>query len=138
MESRPPVIIDLDTVLATLTTARRSAQSTPADRKGSVAELAPYRDGLLLAIKASGNDHWEVHPDDELVHILSGTAILEIVCDDGPPRSFSLRAGTMVVVPRGAWHRLHSMQDVTQIAVTPFPGMHLERDVDDPRTAGRT
>jgi len=138
MDSRPPSIIDLDAELAKLTMFRRTPQATAADRKGSVAQLATYRDGLLLAIKASGKDHWERHlAGDELVHILDGSAILEIVCDDGPPRSFALRAGTIAVIPQGAWHRLLSPEGATQMAVTPFPGETLELDVDDPRNAER-
>lgn len=137
MDSKLPAIIDLNAVLSTLRMVRRSPQSTPDDRKGSVAELAPYRDGLLLALKASGTDHWEVHPADELVHIVDGSATLEIVCDDGPVRSFVLRAGTIAVIPGGAWHRFVSAEGATQIAVTPFPGEHIELDVDDPRTIGR-
>jgi mannose-6-phosphate isomerase-like protein (cupin superfamily) len=134
---RPPSIIDLNAEVAKLTMCRRTPQSTMADRKGSVARLAAYRDGLLLAIKFSGKDHWESHSGDELIHILDGTAILEIVCDDGPPRSFVLRAGMMVVIPQGAWHRFHSSDGATQMAATPFPGEHIELDVDDPRTVER-
>src|SRR6266436_5501937 len=79
---RPPSISDLNAELAKLTMFRRSPQSTAADRKGSVARLATYRDGLLLAIKASGKDHWERHlTGDELIHVLDGSATLEIVCD---------------------------------------------------------
>ena len=100
--------------------------------------MASYRDGLLLAIKCSGKDHWERHlTGDELIHILDGTAILEIVCDDGPPKSFALRAGTIAVIPQGAWHRFHSSEGVTQMAATPFPGENIEIDVDDPRTVER-
>src|SRR5258708_25527086 len=107
MASKTPSIIDLDAELAKLTMFRRTPQSTAADRKGSVAQLAAYRDGLLLAIKAVGKDHWERHlAGDELVHILDGSATLEIVCDDGPPRSFALRAGMIAGIPQGAWHRL--------------------------------
>src|SRR3981081_2510437 len=137
MQSRTPSIIDLNAELAKLTMCRRTPQSTMADRKGSVARLASYRDGLLLAIKFSGKDHWESHPGDELIHILDGTAILEIVCDDGPPKSFVLRAGMMAVIPQGAWHRFHSSEGATQMAATPFPGEHIELDVDDPRTVER-
>jgi mannose-6-phosphate isomerase-like protein (cupin superfamily) len=97
--------------------------------------LASYRDGLLLAIKASGTDHWERHlTGDELVHILDGTATLEIVCDDGPPKSFALRAGMIAVIPQGAWHRALSAEGKTEMTATPFPGNHIELDVDDPRT----
>jgi mannose-6-phosphate isomerase-like protein (cupin superfamily) len=139
MQSRMPSIIDLDAELAKLTTCRRTPQSTMADRKGSVARLASYRDGLLLAIKFSGKDHWESHPGDELIHILDGTAVLEIVCDDGPPKSFVLRAGMMAVIPQGALHRFLSPEGATQIAATPSPGdgEHIELDVDDPRTVER-
>jgi mannose-6-phosphate isomerase-like protein (cupin superfamily) len=138
LASRSPSIVDLGQELAKLTMFRRTPQATAADRKGSVAQLAPYRDGLLLAIKASGKDHWERHlTGDELVHILDGSATLEIVCDDGPPQSFALRAGIVAVIPQGAWHRLLSTEGATQMAVTPFPGETLEVDVDDPRTVQR-
>lgn len=134
--SGPPGIVDLGGELAKLTMFRRTPQATAADRAGSVAELAPYRDGLLLAIKAAGTDHWERHlTGDELIHVLGGSATLEIVCDDGPPKSFALRAGTIAVIPQGAWHRFVSAEGFAQMAVTPFPGETVELDVDDPRTA---
>jgi mannose-6-phosphate isomerase-like protein (cupin superfamily) len=135
MGSRMPSVIDLNAELAKLTMFRRTPQSTREEAKGSVARLASYRDGLLLAIKASGKDHWERHlTGDELVHILDGTATLEIVCDDGPPKSFELRAGMIAVIPQGAWHRALSAEGKTEMTATPFPGDHIERDVDDPRT----
>ena len=135
MEKRIPSIIDLNAELAKLTMFRRSPQSTAADRKGSVARLASYRDGLLLAIMAAGKDHWERHlTGDELIYVLDGGATLEMVCDDGPPRSFALSAGTIAVIPQqGAWHRFHSSKGFTQMAATPFPGETVELDVDDPR-----
>jgi mannose-6-phosphate isomerase-like protein (cupin superfamily) len=135
MESRTPSIIDLNAELAKLAMFRRTPQSTREETKGSVARLASYRDGLLLAIKASGKDHWERHlTGDELIHILDGAATLEIVCDDGPPRSFELRAGMIAVIPQGAWHRFLSPDGNAHLGATPFPGETIERDVDDPRT----
>jgi mannose-6-phosphate isomerase-like protein (cupin superfamily) len=135
MESRTPSIIDLNAELAKLNMFRRTPQSTREETKGSVARLASYRDGLLLAIKASGKDHWERHlTGDELIHILDGAATLEIVCEDGPPRSFELRAGMIAVIPQGAWHRALSPEGKTEMTATPFPGDHIELDVDDPRT----
>src|ERR1700737_3263872 len=134
MESKTPSIIDLNAEFTKLHMFRRTPQSTRAETKGSVARLACYRDGFLLAIKSSGTDHWERHlTGDELVHVLDGTATLEIVCGDGPPKSFVLRAGMIAVIPRGAWHRGHSSEGSTHINATPFPGEHVERDVDDPR-----
>ena len=140
MESGTPSIIDLNAELAKLTMFRRTPQSTMADRKGSGARLASYRDGALFTTKFAGKGHWESHlTGDELIHILDGTAILEIVCDDGPPKSFVLRAGMMAVIPQGAWHRFHSSEGATQMAATPSPGDggHIELDVDDPRTVER-
>jgi mannose-6-phosphate isomerase-like protein (cupin superfamily) len=138
MANRTPDIIDINTELAKLRMFRRTPGSTAAERTGSVAQLATYRDGLLLAIKASGKDHWERHlAGDELVHILDGDATLEIICDDGAPKSFALRAGMIAVIPQGAWHRLLFSQGVTQLAVTPFPGETIELDVDDPREVER-
>ena len=131
-----PSIIDLDAELAKLTMFRgRTPQSTMADRKGSGARLAAYRDGGLFATKFTGKGHWESHlAGDELIHILDGTATLEIVCDDGPPRFFALRAGMLAVNPQGAWHRFHSSEGVTLTTATPSPSEVIELDVDDPRT----
>jgi mannose-6-phosphate isomerase-like protein (cupin superfamily) len=135
MESSTPSVIDLNAELAKLTMFRRTPQSTREETNGSVARLASYRDGLLLAIKSSGTDHWERHlTGDELLHILDGAATLEIVCDDGPPKSFALRAGMIAVIPQGAWHRAFSAEGKTEMTATPFPGNHIELDVDDPRT----
>jgi len=134
MESRAPSVVDLNAEVAKLTMFRRTPGSTAADRKGNVARLASYRDGLLLAIKASGKDHWERHPTgDELIHILDGAATLEIVCDDGPPKSFVVRAGIIALVPHGAWHRFRSVDGGTTWSAT-LPGDHIELDVDGLRT----
>jgi quercetin dioxygenase-like cupin family protein len=134
MESRIPSIIDLNAELAKLTMFRGlTPQTTRAERRGSGTQLGPYRDGILIAGKSAGTSHWETHPEDELVHVLEGSKTLEIVCDDGPPKSFVLRAGMMAVVPQGAWHRFHSAEGGTTWSAT-LPGDHIELDVDDPRT----
>jgi mannose-6-phosphate isomerase-like protein (cupin superfamily) len=132
-----PAIIDLDAELAKLTMFHgRTPQSTMADRKGSSARLASYRDGGLSITKFAGKGHWEAHlAGDELIHILDGTATLEMVCDDGPPKSFALGAGMIAVNPQGAWHRFQSSEGVTLMAATPSAGKMIEHDVDDPRLA---
>jgi mannose-6-phosphate isomerase-like protein (cupin superfamily) len=134
-----PSIIDLNAELAKLTMFRgRTPQSTMADRKGSAARLASYRDGGLSITKFVGKGHWERHlAGDELIHILDGSATLEMLCDDGPPKSFVLGAGMVAVNPQGAWHRFQSSEGVTLMAATPLPSEVIELDVDDPRTVGR-
>ena len=98
-------------------------------------QLGPYRDGFLLLNKSAGTGHWETHPADELVHVLEGTMILDIV-EEGRPQSFTLGAGMMVVVPQGAWHRVHSPDGATTMSAT-IPGDHVDLNVDDPRTVER-
>jgi quercetin dioxygenase-like cupin family protein len=130
-----PTIIDLNAEAAKLTMFRGlTPQTTRAERRGSGTQLGPYRDGILIAGKSAGTSHWETHPEDELVHVLDGTKTLDIVCDDGPPKSFVLHAGMIAVVPQGAWHRFRSAEGGTTWSAT-LPGDHIELDVDDPRTA---
>jgi mannose-6-phosphate isomerase-like protein (cupin superfamily) len=135
MESRTPSIIDLDAEIAKLTMFRGlTPRTTREERRGSATLLAPYRDGILFAGKNAGTSHWEDHAEDELVHVLDGTKILDIVCDDGPPKSFEVRAGMIAIVPKGTWHRFRSAEGGTIWSAT-LPGDHIELDVDDPRTA---
>jgi mannose-6-phosphate isomerase-like protein (cupin superfamily) len=108
-----------------------------ADRRGSSARLAPYRDGGLFITKFAGKGHWESHiPGDELIHIIDGTATAEILGVNGR-QSFALRAGAIAVIPQGAWHRFHSSEGVTLMTATPFPSKVIELDIDDPRTVER-
>lgn len=131
-----PNVIDLNAEAAKLTIFRgRTPQTTFAARKGTAAQLGPYRDGFLLLSKSAGIGHWETHPADELVYVMEGTATLDII-EDGRPQSFALDAGMMVVVPQGAWHRVHSADGMTMMSAT-IPGDHIDLDVDDPRTVER-
>jgi mannose-6-phosphate isomerase-like protein (cupin superfamily) len=135
MGSRTPSIIDLNAELAKLTTFRGlTPTTTREERQGSGMQLGPYRDGILFAGKNAGTSHWEDHAEDELVHVLDGTKILDIVCDDGPAKSFEVRAGMIAIVPKGTWHRFRSTEGGTTWSAT-LPGDHIELDVDDPRTA---
>ena len=136
--TRPPSIIDLEAELAKLTLFRgRTPRSTMADRKGSAATLAPYRDGSLSVTKFAGKGHWESHPaGDELIHILDGTATLEMLGTEGL-QSFALSAGMIAVNPQGAWHRFSSVDGVTLLAVTPAPSEVIDLDLDDPREVER-
>jgi len=109
-------------------------QATPPKPRGGMARLGSYRDGLLLlgTSTGTGRGHWEIHPEDELIHVLDGTRTLESVCDDGPPKSFELRAGMIAVVPQGAWHRFHSLGFGLALSAV-IPGPHVDLDVPDPR-----
>ena len=137
--TRAPSIVDVNAELARLTMFRgRTPKSTMADRKGSAARLAPYRDGFLSATKFAGKGHWESHlTGDELIYIVDGTATLEMV-GDGGPQSFALGAGMVAVNPRGVWHRFSSTDGVALLAVTPSSSEVIDLDVEDPRQVERT
>ena len=130
-------IIDLKAEAANLPMLRgRRPQTTEAERKasGAFVTLAPFRDGNIFSAKFSGNGAWERHPNgDELVHIVEGSTILHLMTEEGP-RSYPLEAGSMVVVPQGAWHRFEAPDGVCVTTVTPKPTEHLTVDVADPRT----
>ena len=130
-------ILDLKAEFAKLNMLRgRRPQMTETDRKGSgaFATLAPFRDGNIFSAKFSGDGAWERHPNgDELVQIVDGATTFHFVTENGP-ESRELKAGMMVVVPQGMWHRFESADGVTVITATPKPTEHLMVDVEDPRT----
>jgi mannose-6-phosphate isomerase-like protein (cupin superfamily) len=128
-------IIDLNAELAKLRMFRgRTPQSTSADREGSGARLAPYRDSAIFTTKFAGKTSWECHPRaDEVVHILDGAATLDLAHGDEPPQSVALSPGMMIIIPQGAWHRFHSPDGVSLLSVTPQPSEFIRQDVDDPR-----
>ena len=106
---------------------RERSVTTPADEvRAAFATLAPFRDGSVFAGRFSGDTQWERHRNgDELVQILDGAATLTIMTDEGP-RSFELRAGMLIVVPQGHWHRFEA----------PGGGHGAERDAAAHRAHG--
>src|SRR6266508_3913263 len=130
-------ILDLKAEFEKLTLLRgRTPQMTEVERKGSgaFATLAPFRDGNIFSAKFAGDGAWERHPNgDELVQIVAGTATLHIMTEEGP-QSHAVRAGMVIIVPQGTWHRFHSPDGVSLVTVTPKPTEHLTVDVEDPRT----
>ncbi|HTT80800.1 MAG TPA: cupin domain-containing protein [Stellaceae bacterium] len=106
---------------------------------GGFATLSPFRDGNLFGAKFSGDGAWERHPNgDELVQVIEGAATLHIIEGD-EARSYALRAGMLVIVPQGLWHRFAAPDGVCLVTATPKPTEHLTVDVADPRslTAGQ-
>jgi mannose-6-phosphate isomerase-like protein (cupin superfamily) len=130
-------IIDLKAEFGKLAMLRgRRPEMTEAERKasGGFATLAPFRDGNIFSAKFAGDGAWERHPSgDELVQVVDGSTTLHIMTEDGP-QSYALRAGMVVIVPQGAWHRFHSPEGVSLVTATPKPTEHLTVDVEDPRT----
>jgi mannose-6-phosphate isomerase-like protein (cupin superfamily) len=67
-----------------------------------------------------GRPPWERHnAGDELLYVLAGESQLILLEDDGPS-SQVIKAGALVVVPRGRWHNNDSALGVTMLYVTPI------------------
>jgi mannose-6-phosphate isomerase-like protein (cupin superfamily) len=110
----------------------RGPNTTAAEAQAAFATLAPFRDGSIFAGSFAGESPWERHQNgDELVHILDGATTLTIMTANGP-QSFEMRAGMMIVVPQGHWHRFHAPERVTVLTATPQPTDHTF--AADPRT----
>jgi mannose-6-phosphate isomerase-like protein (cupin superfamily) len=74
---------------------------------GPAEERVARGSGWLIGVFRYGEtwSTWEMHPEaDEVVHILAG-AITFVLDEAGRERRVEVRAGTTLVVPRGAWHR---------------------------------
>jgi mannose-6-phosphate isomerase-like protein (cupin superfamily) len=128
-------VINVKAEIGKLTMLRERTPWSSGDQKQeAIVHLAAYRDGSIFASKFSGDGGWERHRQgEEIVEIVEGTTTLKLITGDGPA-SISLRAGMMVIVPRGMWHRFDSPGGVTLITVTPQPTDHPNVDVEDPRT----
>jgi mannose-6-phosphate isomerase-like protein (cupin superfamily) len=130
-------IIDSKAEFAKLKMLRgRTPETSTAEREGAFARLAPYRDSAINVAKFSGEGPWERHPNgDEIVQIVDGAVTFHIMTDDGP-QSYALRAGMVVIVPQGKWHRFEAPDGVSLMTTTPQPTEHLTFTIDDPRTLG--
>ncbi len=107
-----------------------------AERRGSAADWPPTATAPSHATKFAGKGHWEKHIADELIHILGGNGTLETMTADGR-QSFALKAGLMIAIPQGTWHRFSSSEGVTLMSATPSPSEVVELDVDDPQMVER-
>jgi mannose-6-phosphate isomerase-like protein (cupin superfamily) len=80
-----------------------------------------------------GRPPWELHTaGDELLHILDGECRL-IVRRDGVDDLRTLRAGDLVIVPKGCWHNNDAPDGVTMLFITPREGNR--HSIDDPADA---
>ena len=117
--------IDINAELARLPFLHGRGKETPeAEARAAFGILAPFGDGSIFAGSFSGTSPWERHRNgDELVHILEGAATLTILTTNGP-RSFEMKAGLMIVVPQGHWHRFQAPHRVSVLTATPQPTDH--------------
>jgi hypothetical protein len=123
-------IIDFPQSLIELTTLQgRTAQTSTDD--GIFPMLADFNGGGIFLARFDGESPWERHPNgDELVKIVDGETRITILSNIGK-ESLDLTTGTMIVVPRGYWHKFEAPHGVTVMTVTPLPTTHSS--ASDPR-----
>ncbi|MDG1709344.1 MAG: cupin domain-containing protein [Emcibacteraceae bacterium] len=109
----------------------RTPNSSGEELSKAFATLASFDTGGVFTGSFSGIGAWERHiVGDELVHILEGSTELTILTEEDR-QIFNLKAGMVMVVPKGLWHRFNAKNSVTLLAVTPHPTEHSLND--DPR-----
>ena len=86
------------------------------------------------AASFKGSPPWELHTTgDELLYILAGSTSLTVRGPEGETLR-NLRAGDLVVVPKGCWHRNDAPEGVTMLFVTPREGN--QHRWEDPAAGG--
>lgn len=127
-----PTIIDVNAEAAKLTMFRGKTPQTTRGAQGQCGAIGPLPRRAPSPRQVLRHEPLGAHPEDELIYVLEGSVVLDIVEGDGPPKSFTIGAGMMVIVPPGAWHRFHSAEGATTMSAV-IPGEHIDLDVDDPR-----
>lgn len=104
----------------------RAPDTTPEESADAFAQLSEYRDGGVYIGHWAGKSECERHPvGDEIVMVLEGETTIFFRTDDGELAS-QLRAGDLLVVPQGTWHRFETPDSVKVMSVTPQPTDHRE------------
>ena len=72
---------------------------------------------------------WECHPKgDEIVILLSGSATLTMLLDDGKSDVALNAPGDFAIVPRNTWHTATAARDARMLFITPGEGTRNEVD----------
>jgi mannose-6-phosphate isomerase-like protein (cupin superfamily) len=108
--------------------AYRPVDIARADPELAFREFVPFNRGHFAVFRASGvgPGPWEMHPDtDELLFALEGSVIIELFGDGGNER-VPLSAGSLVVVPKGRWHRHVDANNLVELYHTPGQSLGCE------------
>lgn len=104
--------------------ARTPSISDHQDGSSAYGTLSEFGNGGIYVANYSGFSEWERHPHgDEMVQVLEGETclILRIDNEDVPNK---IKAGELLIVPQGIWHRFESPKGVKVLTITPQPTDH--------------
>ena len=73
---------------------------------------------------------WECHPNgDEIVILLSGSAIMQLAFSDDTSSVSLNQAGQYVVVPKGIWHTATEADDASMLFITSGEGTENRTEI---------
>ena len=93
------------------------SETTEADANAAIRALAEFNGCTVGLVRFTGETPWERHAEDELLHVLEGEVEVTILGARVTVNG-TARAGQVVVVPRGCWHRQRALATTTLLFVT--------------------
>jgi quercetin dioxygenase-like cupin family protein len=108
---------DLGATRAGLSELRIGPDTREEDANDAIRALAQFNGCMIGVVCFSGETPWERHAEDELLHVLEGEVEVTILGAASTVNGMA-RAGQVVVVPRGCWHRQNARATTTLLFVT--------------------
>jgi mannose-6-phosphate isomerase-like protein (cupin superfamily) len=122
-------VIDISSALNEIDKLEITAETTSADAGAAMKMLGSFNRFAMGLVHFCGSTPWERHPDDELLHILSGSVHITML-DNDKTSEITLHAGSISIVPQGIWHKQHSPAGVKLLFLTSQSGNEHSEAVD--------
>lgn len=95
-------------------------ETTPAEADAAFPMLSQFNTGGVFVGRFQGTPPWELHAQDELLHVLDGEVEVTVLTPLGG-EVIILKKGDFFVVPKGQWHRPIAPKVATLMSATPQP-----------------
>lgn len=79
----------------------------------------------LYVLATGSEDPQQPHTEDEVYHVVRGSATIRVADEDRP-----VSPGSVIYVAAGVPHRFHTIEEDLEILVIFTPAQHTHRDVD--------
>ncbi|WP_036179939.1 cupin domain-containing protein [Marinomonas sp. MED121] len=110
---------------------RTPTNSDHNDESSAYGFLSDFGNGGMYVANYTGFSEWERHSHgDEMVQVIEGETSLVLLIDNEEVPN-KIKAGELLIVPHGVWHRFESPKGVKVLTITPQPTDHqIERPSD--------